>query len=505
MGVRRTLVPLSFVAALTLLACKPEPAPASDVPPDAALVAPESAPSDAQPSYWLGSLALPNDQHLDWAISIAPAEEQGDGDAQGEFEATLWIPQQMVIRMPVGAPAFHPDGSISVALGIARATWTITPGDPPRCSFEQAGATIDCNLEAVSAAEFDARMRTDRPQNPKPPFPYAIEQVQIKNPSAPEVTLAGTLTIPEGAGPHPGVVMITGSGLQDRDETILDHKPFWIIADHLSRNGVAVLRYDDRGYAKSTGDGTTATLADFATDAHAAIVWLAGHDAVDGERVGFVGHSEGGMIAPLIAAEHPDQVDFMVLLAGSGVIGSEIIVHQLGLIMKGSGVDDATVEREQKAARAQHRALLDSPPTEAKAALERAIRASIDELPAAEREALGDVDSHVATKVAVLSSPWMAHFLGYDPIPALKRVRVPVLVLAGDKDLQVDPEQNLGPMKAALANNPAAKIVRFADLNHLFQPADKGTPDEYGTIEQTIAVEVLETMTSWLRATAGLE
>jgi len=500
----RTLVPWSF-AALSLLACKPAPAPGSDVQPAAVPEAAESAPSDAQPSYWLGSLALPNDQQLDWAISITPGEEQGDGDGADELAATLWIPQQMVVRMPVGAPAFHPDGSISVALSLASATWTITPGDPPRCSFEQAGVTIACDLEAVSAAQFEARMGTERPQNPKPPFPYAIEQVQIKNPLAPEVTLAGTLTIPEGPGPHPGVVMITGSGLQDRDETILDHKPFWIIADHLSRNGVAVLRYDDRGYAQSTGDGTTATLADFATDAHAAIVWLAGHASVDGERVGFVGHSEGGVIAPLIAAEHPDQVDFIVLLAGSGVIGSEIVVHQLGLIMKASGADDATVEREQEAARAQHQALLDSPPAKAKAALERAIRASIDELPAAEREALGDLDSLVAAKVAALSSPWMAHFLGYDPIPALKRVRVPVLILAGDKDLQVDPEQNLGPMQAALAHNPAVEVVRFADLNHLFQPADKGTPDEYGTIEQTIAVEVLERMTFWLRATAGLE
>jgi hypothetical protein len=182
-----------------------------------------------------------------------------------------------------------------------------------------------------------------------------------------------------------------------------------------------------------------------------------------------------------------------------------LVVHQLGLIMAASGAPPELVEREQKAARAQHQALLEADPAEAKTALEAVIRASIAELPAEERGASGDMEATIALQVQALSSPWMRHFLAYDPIPALKRVKVPILILAGDKDLQVDPEQNLAPMKAALRKNREVEVVRFPGLNHLFQPATKGSPSEYGVIEQTIAVDVLERMTTWLRVTSGLE
>lgn len=492
------LIPL----VLALVACKPEASPVE--PPIVSSVAEQdqSEESSALPHhYWIGSLALPNNQGLDWAIAIEPPPD----DPKAASVATLWIPEQMLIRQPVGTPIRAEDGSLKVSLAAVNATWTITPGDSPSCKFEQQGVELDCDLEAVDAEEFAELMIPARPQNPKPPFPYDVQIVRIDNDAAPGVHLAATLTMPPGDGPHPGVVLISGSGLQDRDETILDHKPFWIIADHLTRNGFAVLRYDDRGFAESTGDGATATLEDFASDAHAAAQWLSNHRAIDHDRVGLIGHSEGGVIAPRVAVDHPDAVDFMVLLAGTGVPGNEIVVHQLGLIMKAAGADDATIERKQKAARLQHRALLDSAPGKVKAALEQAIRASFEELTAAEREALGDVDSLVASRVAALTSPWMAHFLAYDPIPALKQVRVPVLILAGDKDLQVDPEQNLPPMKAALSKNPAVEVVRFAGLNHLFQPAKTGSPNEYATIEQTIAVEVLERMTTWLEATTASE
>ncbi|HVI00315.1 MAG TPA: alpha/beta fold hydrolase, partial [Enhygromyxa sp.] len=385
------------------------------------------------------------------------------------------------------------DGSIAVTLALVNATWTITPGESPTCTFVQQGMSFECDLEAVSADEFAELMTPARPQNPKPPFPYAIEEVTIENPAAPGVTLAATLTIPPGDKPHPAVVLISGSGLQDRDETIAEHKPFWIIADHLSRNGIAVLRYDDRGFAKSTGDGTTATLEDFATDAHAAIRWLATHPKIDPERVGLIGHSEGGVIAPLVASQHAKDVDFLVLLAGTGVTGSELVVHQLGLIMAASGAAPELVEREQANIRALHEVLLGAAPADAKSAVEAALRSQ------------GGDEATMAMQVEALSSPWMRHFLAYDPIPALKRVKVPVLILFGDKDLQVAPEQNLAPMKAALSKNRRVESMRFPGLNHLFQPANKGTPDEYGVIEQTIAVDVLDRMTTWLRVTSGLD
>lgn len=498
----RSTAPILFTAALATLACKVEPPPSVE-PQTTATPTAEQPPTPKDPrSHWIGSLALPNGQSLDWAIAIEPPADAPDG----EPVAHLWIPEQLLLRTPVGAPKLNEDGSIEVRLAIVNATWTITPGDSPTCSFSQQGMSFDCDVEAVDAEEFAELMTPARPQNPKPPFPYAIEEVKIDNPAAPGVTLAATLTIPAGDGPHPAVVLISGSGLQDRDETIAEHKPFWVIADHLSRNGIAVLRYDDRGFAESTGDGTVATLEDFATDAHAAIGWLAKHPKIDGDRVGLIGHSEGGVIAPLVASTHPKDVDFLVLLAGTGVDGSELVVHQLGLIMAASGASPEDIERQQQAARAQHQALLGaSDPAAAKAAVEAAIRDSIAALPAAEREAQGDIEATIALQIEALSSPWMRHFLAYDPIPALKRVKVPVLILFGDKDLQVDPEQNLAPMKAALAKNRRVDVVRFPGVNHLFQPAIKGTPAEYGVIEQTIAVEVLTRMTTWLQATAEID
>lgn len=495
----RRIAPLT--CALTLLACTPKQEPVNEPVP----VSPEPAEQSEAPvnlrSYWVGSIALPNNQSLDWAIAIEPPAETPDGDSV----ATLWIPEQLLMRHPVGAPVLTDDGATEVSLAAVNAKWTITPGEEPSCSFTQQGMTFDCDVEAVEHDEFVELMTPARPQNPEPPFPYAIKEVEIDNPAAPGVKLAGTLTIPEGAGPHPAVVMISGSGLQDRDETIAEHKPFWIIADHLSRQGIAVLRYDDRGFAKSTGDGKTATLVDFASDAYAAASWLAEQDGIDGHQVGLIGHSEGGVIAPLVASEHPDDIDFLVLLAGTGVPGSDIVVHQLGLIMRASGAATDTVTRQQEDARALHRALLDAAPAEAKAAVEGELRAQIERLSADEQKALGDVEAAVEQQVEMLTSPWFRHFLAYDPIPALKKVKVPVLILAGDKDLQVDPEQNLAPMKAALKKNRAVEVVRFPGLNHLFQPANKGTPDEYGVIEQTIAPDVLERLATWLRATAGLD
>ncbi len=495
---RLALVPV----ALALFACKPAPAP-SVAPRPAAADPSEPAPAELdRRGYWIGSLALPDNQSLDWAIAI---ETPADAPA-GELVASLWIPEQMIMRMPVGAPSFAEDGSIEVRFAAVNASWTITPGESPSCSFTQRGMSLDCELEAVDAQEFAELMTPPRPQTPAPPFPYAIEEVEIANPDAAGVRLAGTLTIPAGPGPHPAIVLISGSGPQDRDETIAEHKPFWVLADHLSRRGIAVLRYDDRGVAKSTGDHASATLVDFASDAHAAALWLAARPEIDGERVGLIGHSEGGVIAPLVAAEHPDAADFLVLLAGTGVSGSEIVVHQLGLIMAAGGAPAEVIEREQAAARAQHRALLDNPdPAAAEAALERELRAYFAALPPAEQQAHGDIDEAVAAKLELLSSPWFRHFLAYDPIPALERVKVPTLVLAGDKDLQVDPDQNLAPIKSALKRNRAVEIVRFADLNHLFQPAKTGSPNEYAMIETTLAPELLERLTTWLRATTGLD
>jgi uncharacterized protein len=496
----RSAIPLLAILATAACQANPPSTEPSAAPPTAA--EPEPQPQTSQ--HWLGSLALPNNQSLDWAIAIEPPADDPDGEAI----AYLWIPTQMILRMPLGAPVINDNGQVEVSLAMVGATWTITPGEEPTCSFSQQGQSLPCDLEAVDAEEFAELMTPARPQTPKPPFPYAITEVTIDNPEAPGVTLAATLTVPEGPGPHPGLVLITGSGLQDRDETIAEHKPFWILADTLSRQGIAVLRYDDRGYAGSTGDPTLATLEDFASDARAVARWLAERPEIDGDRVGLLGHSEGGVVAPLIASQHPKDADFLVLLAGTGVPGHQIILHQLGLIMRASGADEAVITRELAQTKALHQALLDTrdaTPDAAKAALAAVIREQFAALSDAERATLGDLDAAVERQVAAMSSPWLRHFLAYDPIPALKRVKVPVLVLFGDKDLQVDPEQNLAPMRAALKPNKRAEFVRFPGLNHLFQPATTGLPAEYGVIEQTLAPELLETVSTWLRSTTGLD
>lgn len=444
----------------------------------------------ATPGTWVGAIELPGDASLEWAIAIRSA---ADGD--GTFESRLWIPVQMVNDVPVGAPVVAADGAMKVSLAAVGATWTITPGATATCSFEQRGVSLPCTIRSTDEAAFEAF--TDppkRPQTPEPPFPYAIEQLEIPNPAAEGVRLAATLTIPAGVGPHPAVVLISGSGLQDRDETIAGHKPFWVLADHLSRNGVAVLRYDDRGAGESTGDGAKATLEDFASDAWAAASFVAARSEIDGSRVGLIGHSEGGVIAPLVATQHPDDIDSLVLLAGTGVPGRDIIVHQLGLILTASGAGPEDVAAQQAEARKLHDAVLAQGPEATPAVLEPLLAESMKELPEAERAAA------IEAQIATLNSPWFRHFLSWDPAPILAQLKIPVLVLFGEKDLQVDPEQNLAPMREALAGNAGAEFVVLPGLNHLFQPASKGTLDEYAVIETTFDASALAEIGRFVRA-----
>jgi uncharacterized protein len=504
----RRLLPLSLVVFASLIACK------SEAPVNAKTDAKPDAQADAQPEQggeptlgqWVGKLSLPGDQSLEWALSV-----QADPDGDGVALAKLWIPAQMVSGVPLGPPVVAANGSMKVQLAAVGASWTILPGAAPTCSFSQGGADIPCTITSSDPTDFAAIAEPARPQTPKPPFPYAIEQLEIQNGDAPGVSLAATLTVPAGDGPHPVVVMITGSGLQDRDETIANHKPFWVIADHLSRNGIAVLRYDDRGYGESRGDPANATLEDFASDAWAAAVAVAKRPEIDGDRLGLVGHSEGGVIAPLLAAEHPEQIDFIVLLAGTGVTGSEVILRQQRLIMEASKIDAAEIEAADAAGRKLHAAVLENSAEAAPAALEKLLRAAMEEqVEQVEQAAAGkpsqeQLDAAIKAQIETLNSAWFRHFLAWDPAPVLAKLKLPVLVVLGDMDLQVDAEQNLAPMQAALAKNPAAEFVLLPGLNHLFQAAQTGLPDEYATIETTIEPEVLEELARWIRVTTKLD
>jgi uncharacterized protein len=323
---------------------------------------------------------------------------------------------------------------------------------------------------------------------PQPPFPYHSEEVRIANPRAPGVTLAGTLTLPPGRGPFAAAILITGSGAEDRDETLLGQKPFLVLADHLTRAGIAVLRLDDRGTAESTGTFAGATSADFATDANAAFAFLRARPEVDPHAIGYIGHSEGGMIGPIAARDNPD-VAFLVLLAGPGAPARQILDGQRRAIGHSQGVTDAQLE----ASRPIQNLLLD---TAASADSTEAVTARLRTSLAAR----GIPEEQQARMIQQVTDPWFRYFLRYDPAPNLARLRVPVLALNGSLDRQVIAADNLPGIRTALRDDPDATVRELPGLNHLFQHARTGAVGEYAEIEETMSPEVLDLVAGWINA-----
>ena len=325
-----------------------------------------------------------------------------------------------------------------------------------------------------------------RPQNPTKPYPYHDEDVSYEN-KVQNVTLAATLSMPPGKGPFPAVVLITGSGPQDRDESLLGHKPFLVLSDYLTRHGIAVLRADDRGTAKSTGDFSTATTADFATDTEAGIAYLKTRAEIDPHKIGLIGHSEGGIIAPMIAARNPD-VAFIVMMAGSGVPGDEILVAQVQAIAESSG---KTHEEAVKTAAKQREILALVKSEKDPAVLEKELK---------EKLSGEGLEAQAGIEIKALTSPWFRYFMAYDPATALRKVTCPVLAINGEKDMQVPPKQNLPAIREALeqAGNKHFEVDELPGLNHLFQTAKTGSPAEYASIEETISPVALDKVSSWI-------
>lgn len=337
-----------------------------------------------------------------------------------------------------------------------------------------------------------------RPQVPKRPLPYREVEVHFPNKGA-DISIAGTLTLPEGDGPFPAVILISGSGPQDRDETLLGHKPFLVLADSLTRRGIAVLRADDRGVGGSSGNHTRATSADFATDVEAEIDYLKSRKEIDPARIGLMGHSEGGLIGPMVAARRPEDVAFLVLLAGPGVPGNEILSAQSALILKAMGLNDETIARQGENARKVYDVLRNEKDEEAAMRIITAmIKESLDAMPEAERKLLGT--NRTDANLKMIRTPWFRYFLTYDPRPALAKVRCPVLAVNGEKDLQVPPKQNLPEIEKALKSggNTRVTVREFPGLNHLFQACKTGAPSEYSQIEETFNPEALRVIGDWI-------
>ena len=338
-----------------------------------------------------------------------------------------------------------------------------------------------------------------RPQEPKRPYPYSELEVIVDNKEA-GVKLSGTLTTPNNGGPFPAVLLISGSGPQDRDESLMGHKPFLVLADHLTRLGVAVLRVDDRGVGRSTGEFLECTSEDFAEDVLACIEFLKGRSAIDPGRIGLIGHSEGGLIAPMVAARSAD-VAFVVLMAGPGLTGEEIFYLQGASIAKAEGVDDAFTQRNRAA---QQRLFAIVKQESDRGIIEKKARQEIAALmaamPEAQRKAAEASPSFVENQIVMLMLPWFRFYLTHDPRTELMKVNCPVLAINGDRDLQVPAAENLSAIAQALktGGNKDFSTVSLPNLNHLFQTSLTGAISQYHKIEETISPAALSTISDWI-------
>jgi len=404
------------------------------------------------------------------------------GNAEIPIGAVTVTGKQIVLDVPVVQGRY--DGVLAPDGRRIEGTWRQGPLQ----------AALNLTRDAVPAAP-------RRPQEPQPPLPYSAEDVTFRNEAA-GLNLAGTLTRPPGEGPHPAVILISGSGTQDRDETVAGHRPFLVLADYFTRRGFAVLRYDDRGAGKSdasTGDFTT---RDLAGDVQAAFAFLKGQPGIDGRRIGLAGHSEGGVIAPMVAADNPE-VAFVVLMAGTGAPGVRVLERQVALLARAEGKTEVEVRRLAQAEKDVLAAVLgDGDPAVRRRQAAELIRNSLSD---EQKRHLPDPEQFIGGQVDALFSPWMQFFLTFDPRPMLARVKCPVLAVGGDKDVQVPAAEHLPLIEAAVreGGNTRVTVKLLPGLNHLFQTARTGAVSEYAAIEETLSPLFLQTVGDWLAGTAG--
>ena len=420
-------------------------------------------------------------------------------ESAGELEGGLQSPAQHPARIPMTTVVSKGDSlRFAIAAASLRFAGTVA-GDSLVGTFHQGGFSTPLRLYRTKPSGYDELVRpaekAARPQEPTD-FPYKREDVRFPG-GADSVTLAGELTLPTNGDARAALVLVSGSGPQDRNEDLgpaIDHRPFLVLSDRLTRAGYAVLRYDDRGVGESTGDHASATSADLAEDAAAAVVFLRKRLGNEAPPVGIAGHSEGGMIGPLVAAREPG-VDFLVLLAAPGLPIDELMAEQRRLTTGATPQDEPVLA----AVTAYVRAHPEQDDTTFRAGLRDTILTVIPTLPTSVRESIEDDATFADTYVSGLSGPWVRYFLAYDPAPTLARVTVPVLAINGEKDTQVSP-RNLDAVGEALegAGNQDVTLRLMPGLNHLLQPAETGLPAEYGEITTTLDESVLQLVVDWL-------
>lgn len=432
---------------------------------------------------WLGELTTPQGS-LRMVMHVVEGES-------GEMNVSLDSPDQGAYGLETDT-AYLAEGVFVFEVKAASLTYTATvSGEEMRGVFKQGPYELDLFFE-----KSDMPIGKDaRPQDPSLPFDYESEEITFRNKQS-KINLAGTLTYPYGAGPFPVVILISGSGPQDRNSEIFNHRPFLVWSDYLTSKGFAVLRYDERGVGDSGGKFENATTTNFASDVSSAIDYLKTRsDVIDKKAIGLMGHSEGGIIAPMVANENKD-VSFMILLAGPAVPGKEVLLDQSRRMVLASGgsVEDAD---ENNALMATLYDLMEE--IDDREALKGAMKEAIAR--AAEGESQEDIEAMENALLGQLLEPWMQEFVVYDPRPALEKTTVSTLVLFAEKDIQVSDELNKGPMEEALGKAPVKdfQVLVMPGQNHLFQTCTSCLVGEYGSIDETVNEETMKLVLKWLR------
>ncbi|MGQ9644902.1 MAG: alpha/beta hydrolase family protein, partial [Ignavibacterium sp.] len=371
---------------------------------------------------WVGKLKLPNGIQLTIVFNLQKTND--------DYSCTLDSPDQGAKGIPCGKVRIENDSiNIDVPAIVGNYTGKINYDDKKITGYwNQAGSSLELNLEYTKEVT-----EPKRPQEPKPPFPYNVEEVKYRN-EKDNITLAGTLTYPKENKKYPAVVLITGSGAQNRDEEIFNHRPFLVIADHLTKNGFVVLRFDDRGYGESEGSHSLATTMDFAEDVRSAVNYLKTRDEVDKNKIGLIGHSEGGMIAPIVASSN-DNIAFIILMAAPGVPGDSLLYLQTELIYKAEGQNTEKIQQTLKVLREVYAILKsDEKDTSLREKLKIKFQELFNQLNEEEKKQYGDPETYMEMEIRMVMSPWFRYFLKFNPIEYLEKIKCPVLAINGERD-----------------------------------------------------------------------
>ena len=422
------------------------------------------------------------------------------------FTVSLDVPEQNATDIPVDKITIDSNSvhlEITPIEGVFNGNY-IKDGETIDGQWSQGGMSLPLVLKRS-----DMKIVIKRPQEPKEPFPYSVEEVVFKNTEA-NITLAGTFTFPQSEGTFPAVLLLSGSGPQDRDEAVFGHRPFLVLADYLTKRGIAVLRVDDRGIGGSTGDFDQATAIDFTSDAIAGVSYLKKRKEINQEEIGLIGHSEGGMIAPRVAVKNPS-VAYMVLIASPGLAIREMEHSERARDLKSRGADEDLIARERIVLENLFEVLLlETDSTAVRESFDKIIRESFEGLSEKERKIIEiseqNLEAYIHGQFLRLHSPWFRFYNTYDPGKVLEKITIPVLAINGEKDKQVPARENLQAIKTALdaGGNKNYTIKELPNLNHLLQTAETGNISEYAKIEETISPTALQLITDWiLKVTAS--